>query len=149
MSDPLKPWFPVCTERLLLREFREGDFDDVHAYACDPEVARFMDWGPNAHEQTVGFLARKLEEQNRWPRDEVTLAIEHLADARLIGSIRLAVSDRAQSDGRFRLHPEQRPLAPGLCHRGGAGGDRSRFSRRCACTESGRSATWKTSAPGA
>jgi RimJ/RimL family protein N-acetyltransferase len=101
MPDDLKPWFPVRTERLLLRELRKADFDDVHAYAADPQVARFMDWGPNATEETATFMALKLDEQARWPRDEVTLAIEHGADSRVIGSIRLAVSDRENLAGDF------------------------------------------------
>src|SRR6185312_15534747 len=101
MTDDLKPWFPIRTARLLLREFREGDLDDVQEYAADPEVARFMDWGPNTREQTVEFMGRKLDEQSRWPRDEVTLAVEHAADERVIGSIRLAVSDRTNLAGDF------------------------------------------------
>lgn len=101
MSDDPKPWFPIRTARLLLREFRGGDVEDVHVYAADAAVARFMDWGPNAREQTVEFMQRKLEEQALWPRDEVTLAVEHLADARVIGSIRLAVSDRPNLTGDF------------------------------------------------
>ena len=101
MTDKTKPWFPIRTERLLLREFRESDFEDVQAYAGDPAVARFMDWGPNTREQTVEFMGRKLEEQTRWPRDEVTLAVEHAADERVIGSIRLAVSDRDNLAGDF------------------------------------------------
>jgi ribosomal-protein-alanine N-acetyltransferase len=101
MTEDLKPWFPIRTERLLLREFREDDFGDVHAYAADPLVARFMDWGPNTHDETVFFMGLKLKEQTRWPRDEVSLAVEHLADARVIGSIRLAVSDRANLAGDF------------------------------------------------
>ncbi len=47
MPEDLKPWFPIRTERLLLREFAQADFDDVHAYAIDPLVVRYMDWGPN------------------------------------------------------------------------------------------------------
>jgi RimJ/RimL family protein N-acetyltransferase len=94
LTEDLKPWFPIRTARLLLRELRHSDFDDVHAYAADPQVARFMDWGPNAREQTIEFMNRKLEEQSRWPREEVSLAVEHVADARVIGSIRLAASDR-------------------------------------------------------
>ncbi|HEV7386876.1 MAG TPA: GNAT family N-acetyltransferase [Phenylobacterium sp.] len=101
MTEDLKPWFPIRTVRLLLREFREGDFDDVHQYAADPAVARFMDWGPNVVEETVEHMDRKREEQGRWPRDEVTLAVEHLADAKVIGSIRLAVSDRPNLAGDF------------------------------------------------
>jgi RimJ/RimL family protein N-acetyltransferase len=101
MTEDTPPWFPIRTERLLLREFRDGDFDDVQAYAADPRVARFMDWGPNTPEQTRHFFGLKLAEQARWPRDEVTLAVEHLADARVIGSIRLAVSDRANLAADF------------------------------------------------
>ena len=101
MTDDLKPWFPIRTERLLLRAFTQGDFDDVHAYAADPLVARFMDWGPNARAETETFMDLKLAEQQRWPRDEVTLAVEHLADRCVIGSIRLAVSDRENLTGDF------------------------------------------------
>lgn len=92
---PEQPWFPVRTERLLLREFRETDFDDVHAYAADPEVARFMEWGPNTPEQTREFMERALAQQTEWPRAGVGLAVEHLGGGRVIGSIRLAVQDEA------------------------------------------------------
>ena len=39
MTDP-KPWFPIETERLRLREFRPEDEADVHAYASRADVAR-------------------------------------------------------------------------------------------------------------
>ena len=35
MTDDVKPWFPIRTPRLLLREFRDDDLKDVHAYAAD------------------------------------------------------------------------------------------------------------------
>jgi RimJ/RimL family protein N-acetyltransferase len=101
MTDDLKPWFPLTTERLLLREFREGDFDDVHAYASLPEVCRFMEWGPNTPEQTREFMDRNLAAQADWPRDGVSLAMEHQAEGRVIGSIRLTVSDRPNLTGDF------------------------------------------------
>jgi ribosomal-protein-alanine N-acetyltransferase len=98
---PADPWFPIGTERLLLREFRTTDFDDVHAYAQQPEVARFMEWGPNTPDQTRDFMDRKWAEQAQWPREAVNLAVEHVADGRVIGSIRLAVSDVANLAGDF------------------------------------------------
>jgi RimJ/RimL family protein N-acetyltransferase len=101
MTDDPKPWFPLRTERLLLRDVEPADFDDIQTYAEDPEVCRFMDWGPNTREMTAEFMERKWVEQAKWPRDEVTLAIEHVADRRVIGSIRLAVSDRANLSGDF------------------------------------------------
>jgi RimJ/RimL family protein N-acetyltransferase len=101
MTDDLKPWFPLTTERLLLREFRPEDFDDVHAYASLPEVCRFMEWGPNTLEQTQAFMDRNLGAQGAWPRDGVSLAMEQRADGRVIGSIRLTVSDRPNLTGDF------------------------------------------------
>jgi RimJ/RimL family protein N-acetyltransferase len=101
VTDDLKPWFPIRTARLLLREFREDDFDDVHAYAAEPDVARFMEWGPNTPQETTEFMARKWIEQAEWPRDAVNLAVEHIADQRVIGSIRLAVGDRPNLTGDF------------------------------------------------
>ena len=97
MSEDIKPWFPLRTARLLLRAFREDDFDDVHAYASQPEVARYMDWGPNALEETQAFMGRMFEAQARWPRDDVNLAIEHMADRRVIGSIRLGAKPADES----------------------------------------------------
>lgn len=98
MTQDLKPWFPIRTERLLLREFRQDDFDDVHAYATQAEVVRFMDWGPNSPEETQAFLDRSFEAQGRWPREDVNLAVEHVADSRVIGAIRLGVNAKPYED---------------------------------------------------
>jgi RimJ/RimL family protein N-acetyltransferase len=68
--------FPIETERLLLREFRAEDESAMHAYASDPEVTRFTDWGPNDEVQTSAILNSWLMAQQEWPRDFVPLAIE-------------------------------------------------------------------------
>ena len=99
MSEDLKPWFPIRTERLLLRAFTQDDFDDVHAYATDDAVVRYMDWGPNTPEETQFFLERSFDAQLRWPRQDVNLAIEHVADGKVIGAIRLGVNDEATRTG--------------------------------------------------
>jgi [ribosomal protein S5]-alanine N-acetyltransferase len=90
-------WFPVETERLLLREFRAADEADIHAYACDPEVVRLMIWGPNTPEMTRIYLEGVLEAQQRWPRPEVALGIELTAERRVIGSIGLRIKDEKNS----------------------------------------------------
>jgi [ribosomal protein S5]-alanine N-acetyltransferase len=86
-------WFPIETDRLLLREFRAADETDIHAYASDQEVVRIMIWGPNTTEQTRAFLQTILEAQEQWPRPFVELAIELKAERRMIGSIGLRVKD--------------------------------------------------------
>jgi RimJ/RimL family protein N-acetyltransferase len=46
-------------------------------------------------------MDRKLAEQGQWPRELVNLAMEHLADGRVIGSIRLTVGDPDNRTGDF------------------------------------------------
>ena len=101
MDLPEHPWFPIRTERLLLREFRLADAADVHAYGSDPEVARYMDWGPNDDAMTEAVMQRWMTIQETWPREDVNLADEHLADGRVIGSVRLGLKDPANFTADF------------------------------------------------
>ncbi len=101
MTEDPKPWFPLRTERLLLRAFAQDDFDAVHAYATDDAVVRFMDWGPNTREHTQAALDRFSEAQLYRSPTDVNLAIHHVADALVIGSIRLSVRNAATSTGDF------------------------------------------------
>ena len=114
MTD-LKPWFPIRTARLLLREFTEDDFDAVHEYAADPKVARFMEWGPNSEDETRAYMARTFAAQAQWPRDAVNLAAEHLGERKLIGSIRLAVTDEANRTGDIGYSFHSGYWRRGLC----------------------------------
>jgi RimJ/RimL family protein N-acetyltransferase len=84
---------PIRTERLVLRDFRAEDFDEVHAYASDPDVVRFMPWGPNTEDDTRKFLKRVVAEAAARPRAEHELAIELSAEGRLVGSIALHPAD--------------------------------------------------------
>ena len=95
MTLPPRSWFPLRTDRLVLRDFGAGDFDAVHAYAVDPEVSRFMPWGPNSPDETRAFLARALAAQGDWPRLDFNLAIELRETATVIGSIGLHLYDAA------------------------------------------------------
>jgi len=58
MSDPFEVPVPeLATERLCLRLLSVEDAPAVHAYACDPEVARFTLWPPHESlEFTRDFL---------------------------------------------------------------------------------------------
>jgi [ribosomal protein S5]-alanine N-acetyltransferase len=89
-------WFPIETERLVLRELRADDENAIHEYASDPEAVRLMIWGPNSREDTQEFLARVLRAQTEWPRGDVGLAIELKSELRMIGSIGLRIKDEAQ-----------------------------------------------------
>jgi [ribosomal protein S5]-alanine N-acetyltransferase len=94
-------WFPIETDRLLLREFTRSDEADIHEYGSDPLVSRFDSWGPSTPEGTREFLLRQLDEQQKWPRDEVTLAAELRKECKLIGSIRLWITSTENQTAEF------------------------------------------------
>jgi [ribosomal protein S5]-alanine N-acetyltransferase len=86
-------WFPIRTSRLLLRPFTEHDESDVHEYGSDAVVSQHADWGPNTAAQTHDRIEGYLEEQMRWPRDEVSLAVELRTERKVIGTVRLKIQD--------------------------------------------------------
>lgn len=94
-------WFPLETQRLLLREFDASDEASIHEYASDPEVVRYAPWGPNTPEETRRVLNERLEEQQRWPRADVTLAIVLKTEHNVIGSLRLGILDDTNRTGDF------------------------------------------------
>jgi RimJ/RimL family protein N-acetyltransferase len=65
----------LATDRLLLRDFTAGDVDAVQAYAADPEVCRFMEWGPNTPHQTREFVDEMLAAASRPDRTTITWAV--------------------------------------------------------------------------
>ena len=79
------------TERLLLRDFRDDDFDAVHAYATDLEVVRHTTWGPNSEADTRDFLRRAQSQIGIAPRARFELAVVRGDGGELIGGIGLHV----------------------------------------------------------
>ena len=80
-----KPLVIAQTERLLLREFQRTDWIEVHEYASDPQVVRFMSWGPNTEEETRGFIRRSIAYQKMKPPAKYSLAIVIREGNRLVG----------------------------------------------------------------
>jgi [ribosomal protein S5]-alanine N-acetyltransferase len=63
------------TKRLILREFTKNDFESVHIYASDPEVVKYMPWGPNTPLDTRRFLEKAIQSRLIKPRISYELAI--------------------------------------------------------------------------
>jgi ribosomal-protein-alanine N-acetyltransferase len=80
------------TERLRLRAFRPDDWADVHCYGSDPEVVRFMDWGPNTVEESRHHTNRASATAAVSPRLRFPYAVERLAGGRVIGSVELSLT---------------------------------------------------------
>jgi len=84
----------IRTARLILRDFTRADFAAVHAWASDPEVVRYMDWGPNTADETRAFLVLKLEEAAVQPRTVLDLAVVPAGGTEPVGSVGLRVAAR-------------------------------------------------------
>ncbi len=89
----------IRTDRLVLREFDETDRQAVHSYASDPEVVRYMGWGPNTEEETKSFIRRSIDYQKEKPRQNYRFAITLRADDRLIGGCGLHVANPDNREG--------------------------------------------------
>lgn len=94
------------TGRLVLRDFVESDFADVHRYAADPQVARYMLWGPNTRKQTEQFFAMVMSHCKQQPRLSYHLAITLKQDGQLMGSCSLECYEHGQGEIGYVLHPE-------------------------------------------
>ncbi|GAA1261877.1 RimJ/RimL family protein N-acetyltransferase [Oryzihumus leptocrescens] len=90
----------LSSERLMLREFRAADARDVHAYASDPEVVRYTDWGPSnlaqTQERVVAKAARGVEGD-----DAYSWAVTIRGEDRVIGSAEVRIASRDHRRAEF------------------------------------------------
>jgi RimJ/RimL family protein N-acetyltransferase len=93
---------------LELRDFVPSDEADVHAYASDPRVTRFLWWGPNTPQETRDFVARVCREAGEHPRRHYELAAVDRASARAIGTAGLLLrrSQYREYELDYCLHRE-------------------------------------------
>ena len=89
----------LSSDRIVLREFTRDDFDGVHKYANDPEVVKYMSWGPNTRPETRRFLERNIQAQVVQPRTDYNLAIT--LNDELIGGCGLTI--HSLSDKRAEI----------------------------------------------
>jgi len=97
---------PLRTARLVLRDFRSDDFDDVLAYGSDPEVVRFMFFDPRDAAGTRAYLEHMLASQREEPRRIFELAVERDGDGRVIGACDLTLEGEREADLGYILARE-------------------------------------------
>lgn len=83
----------LTTERLALREFTERDWQAVHEYASDPELVRYMDWGPNTEKETRDFIRRAMASYREKPRRDHQFAVILKEEDRLIAGCNIHLLD--------------------------------------------------------
>jgi ribosomal-protein-alanine N-acetyltransferase len=84
----------IETKRLVLREYRMEDWEAVHEYSSDADVARYMVWGPNTQEQTREFVERVVSYQSQDPRTHFELVVELKETGKLVGGIGIRIKDQ-------------------------------------------------------
>ena len=89
----------LTTERLVLRDFRESDWQAVHKYGSDPQVVRHVEFGPNTKEETRSFIKRAVASQKEEPRRSYELAVVLRAKDRLIGGCSIYISNPDHREG--------------------------------------------------
>jgi [ribosomal protein S5]-alanine N-acetyltransferase len=97
---------PLATPRLLLRDFRIDDVDAIHAYASDPEVTRYMFYGPRTDAETREYLAWLLKTQEQQPRMTWELAVVRRGQDRPIGACDLTLESERVADLGYILGRE-------------------------------------------
>ena len=65
----------ITTNRLMLREYQEEDWEQVHVYTSVPEFTKYEVWGPNTVEQTKEFVQKAVEQAKEPNRIDFELAI--------------------------------------------------------------------------
>ena len=95
------------TARLALREISLDDADAIHAYAANPEVVRYMVWGPNSYEQTRKFCAERVANRKDPNRMSYELAINVKPGAIAVGAIGLRIKsvENREAELGYVLHP--------------------------------------------
>lgn len=79
------PRVMLTTDRLMIRDFKMSDWQEVHMYASDPEVVKFMEWGPNTTDESKSFVRMAIAFQKDSPRRHFDLAVVTWPEERLIG----------------------------------------------------------------
>lgn len=79
----------LLTPRLLLREFRESDYEAFRAYDGDPEYQRYEIGLPPAEAQTQALLEKVITRAQEIPRGQYKMAITLRPDDGLRGHVSL------------------------------------------------------------
>lgn len=80
-------------ERVLLRHFRLSDALRVYEYGSDPEVTRFLDWGPtNSVAEATQFLEGVIQQYRQGTG--LVLAVVEKSSGRVVGNVALMGIER-------------------------------------------------------
>jgi RimJ/RimL family protein N-acetyltransferase len=106
LAAPIRPDWPLCTQRLILRPWHEGDFEAFYELQRDEEVARwnYNDPRDEAESRRV-FDYKKMSYELGGNFTWISCAI--LADEDVVGDLSLNVRSEEHRGGElgFIVHP--------------------------------------------
>src|SRR5579859_1304885 len=88
----------LFTERLLLREFADTDFDALREIDGDPEILRYRTRTEITPAETRAFLVQAQSEAADQPRQRYALAVVLRAGGRLVGQCGLTIINSAYDE---------------------------------------------------
>ena len=101
--------FPILTERLILRPFRDDDLEAMVAIYGREDVNRYLDWGPRSRDDVREWLGRFKRLTDITPRgDALRLAALLKVSDSLIGDFSVWRTSREHLQGEigFVVHPD-------------------------------------------
>ena len=98
----------LATERLLLREFVEGDWQPILVYQSDPLYLRYNPWSYRTAEDVRGFVHRFMSWGEEQPRRKYQFAIVLRSNGKLIGNcgIRMKTANAWEADLGYELNSQ-------------------------------------------
>lgn len=77
------------TERLILRNLRESDFDDFHSYRSNAEICKFQSFEAFTVEESRAFIESMKDAKFGTPGEWVQIGMEWKENKKLIGDLAL------------------------------------------------------------
>jgi RimJ/RimL family protein N-acetyltransferase len=101
--------FPLRTERLELRPFKDDDLEALFAMQRDERVIRYLPWGPQSRDQVLRLLERIKPMTAVDASGDATRLAAVLPDSRaVVGDFSLWRTSREHAQGEigFVVHPD-------------------------------------------
>jgi RimJ/RimL family protein N-acetyltransferase len=97
----------LTTERLILRDFVESDWEAVLAYQQDPLYLRYYEWTSRTGEEVREFIQMFLDHQKQIPRIKFQFAVTLKSHGQLIGNcgVRRNSLETPEADMGYELDP--------------------------------------------
>ena len=98
----------LTTERLILREFVQSDWEAILAYQQNPRYLRYYEWTGRTPEAVRAFVQMFLDHQEQDPRLKFQFAVTLRSSGQLIGNcgVRRDAPDAHEGEIGYELDPD-------------------------------------------